>query len=231
MNFSRRSSTAVFGSLLIFALLYIQPSFSQLSAPRQMSENAIPASAQARISAVLGRDQRDYQAAVRRGGFQLRNPKQKLAAEFTDAGVRLQAGTGEWGLALRGYGYGDKLIVSSIVTPQASANRVEYRRGALTEWYVNGPMGLEQGFNITQSPGKRRGEPLTLAFNLSGDLTASPDPDGRGLTLKNSGAPTLRYGGLIARDTTGRELRAWMETSGERLWLRVDDAGAVPGSR
>jgi hypothetical protein len=187
---------------------------------------AVPASAQEQISAVLGRDQHAFQAAVRPGGFELDNPKHRLAAEFTGAGIRLKAGTSHWGMTLQGYGYGDKLIAGSVVRPQATANRVEYRRGALTEWYVNGPLGLEQGFNVTQSPGKSRGEPLTLAFSLSGELAASVDPGGHGLTLSRNGIPALRYGGLVAHDATGRELRAWMETAGERLWLRVDDAGA-----
>jgi hypothetical protein len=62
---------------------------------------------------------------------------------------------------------------------------------------VNGPLGLEQGFNLAQSPGKSRGEPLTLAFSLSGDLSPSVEPSGRGLTLKKNGAAVLRYSALI----------------------------------
>ena len=34
------------------------------------------------------------------------------------------------------------------IAPRASANRVTYARGPISEWYVNGPLGLEQGFTI-----------------------------------------------------------------------------------
>ncbi len=107
------------------------------------------------------------------------------------------------------------------------ANRLEYRREGLTEWYLNGPLGLEQGFTLAQSPGERRSDPLTLAFILSGNLTASIDPTGRDAILSRAdGTAYLRYRGLTAHDATGRELRAWMQVEGERLWLRVDDTGA-----
>jgi hypothetical protein len=39
----------------------------------------------------------------------------------------------------------------------ARTNRVEYKRGALTEWYINGPPGLEQGFTLAKPPGKANG--------------------------------------------------------------------------
>ena len=32
------------------------------------------------------------------------------------------------------------------------ANRVTYAHPGLSEWYVNGPLGLEQGFTIPRAP-------------------------------------------------------------------------------
>jgi len=49
--------------------------------------------------------------------------------------------------ARAGYGYGGDLLKVKQAAPQAKANRVEFERGKLTEWYINGPAGLEQGFN------------------------------------------------------------------------------------
>jgi hypothetical protein len=225
---TRRLLATSFCGLLICSFGFFPSAFSQpLPGHQADSAKALPATAQEQISAVLGRSQRAYQATAKAKGFRIDNPKHALAMEFTAAGVRLRSGTANWGLTLQGYGYGDHLLVGRNVAPRAAANRVEYRRGALTEWYVNGPLGLEQGFNLARSPGKNQGEPLTLSFVLSGDLTASVDPTGRGLTLKKNGVPTLRYSGLTARDMTGRELRAWMEATAERLWLRVDDTGAL----
>ena len=187
----------------------------------------MPLAAQAQISAVLGRDQSSYHAVPRASGFRMENKNHRLAADFTSKGVKVRAGRASWNLALSGYGYGNELRASVAVVPQAGANRLEYRRGGLTEWYLNGPLGLEQGFTLAQSPGERRSEPLTLAFTLSGNLAPSIDPTGRSAILNRSdGTPALRYRGLTAHDATGRELRAWMQVEGEQLWLRVDDRDA-----
>lgn len=64
----------------------------------------LPLPAQAQISAVVGRDRPRYHAAAQAGGFCLHNPG--LTADFTRAGLRVQAGTARFGLSLVGYGYG-----------------------------------------------------------------------------------------------------------------------------
>ena len=53
------------------------------------------------------------------------------------------------------------------------------------------------------------------------------DQKSTGLTLtRKDGQAALRYTGLNARDATGRELQSWLELSGKRLLLRVEDGGA-----
>jgi hypothetical protein len=169
--------------------------------------------AQAQVSAALGRDHASYHARARGEGFRVENRKHGLVTDFAASGIRVRVGTATWRLALRGYGYGDELQPVKAVAPQAAANRVEYPRGALTEWYLNGPLGLEQGF--------------TLALTLSGDLVASIDSTGTGVALSRAdGTPALTYQGLTAYDAKGRQLTAWLQLSGNELWLRVDDTGA-----
>jgi hypothetical protein len=185
----------------------------------------LPVSAQAHISSAIGKDQEVYHAARDAAGVRLRNPDHGVSANFTSAGVRFHLGTSKWELTLRGHGYGDRLLDASAVAPTAIANRVEYRRGALTEWYVNGPIGLEQGFTLQEAPGHANG-PLTLAFTVAGDLQASVDSSARDLTLSKHGAAAFRYAGLRAWDANRRELRTWLEMAGKELRLRVDDAGA-----
>ena len=62
------------------------------------------------------------------------------------------------------------------------------------EWYANGPSGLEQGFTLSSAPERLGTGPLTLALDLSGNLTASLDRDGRGLAFSRAEgeAPVLR---------------------------------------
>jgi hypothetical protein len=139
----------------------------------------------------------------------------------------VEAEPADWRLAFVGYGYSDETPAMPGVRPHAAGNRIEYRRGALTEWYVNGPLGLEQGFTIAASPARRGAGPLTLAFTLSGNLAASVGATGKDLLLSRPGGPpALRYRGLTAHDAEGRELRSWLEVGGDRLSLRVDDVDA-----
>ena len=195
--------------------------------PESVAVSALPLPAQARISSVLGRDDSGYHAFTQARGFRAENSAHQLAADFTETGIEVRAGTETWRLALRGYGYGDDLHAGAVVAPQASANRVEYHRGPLTEWYVNGPVGLEQGFTLAEPPAPTRDKPLTLAFAVAGTLTVSSDRTGRGALLKRSdGTVALRYSGLTAHDSLGRELPASMRIERDRLLLQVDDEDA-----
>jgi len=217
---------------------------------------SLPAEVQASISAALGSDLPTYRAQSRGGStgrFRAENARHELAADFTAAGIELRHGSEVWRMAFRGYGYGDGLGAVTAAIPRARSNRVEYRRGALTEWYVNGPLGLEQGFTLNKPPrskgaacgtraslqeAKRAGqaphlpaqtvsEPLTIALALSGHLTATVDDNRTAMTLTDrQGHSELRYAGLRAHDADDKKLPAWLEVQGEQLLLRVDDARA-----
>jgi hypothetical protein len=108
-------------------------------------------------------------AGLRAGGYQAPNRAQNLRIGFYPAGIRIVPRTptqpfpwqGEgggggwtWGLALTGLGHGEAQRPVAEAMPIPEANRVEYRRGSITEWYVNDQHGLEQGFQIPnlQSP-------------------------------------------------------------------------------
>jgi hypothetical protein len=243
---SKRSIALLIGFLFVF----INTAFAQAApdaaktkaadAPKASSLASglasLPVAAQSTISTAIGRDQSDFHARPDSNGrFRTLNSEGQLAADFSQSGVVVRAGaqggTG-WGLAFEGYGRGrwTDSASSAAATPQASANRVEYRRGDLTEWYVNGPLGIEQGFSLARPPsrtGKLADQPLTIALALSGDLTASLDSNGTGLTLKqHDGQAVLRYSGLSAQDAAGRQLRSWIELRGSQLLLQIDDAGA-----
>ena len=209
------------------------------ASPQGDDHRNLPAAAQAVVSATLGRDDARYQVRAQGSALAAESPAQSLKAEFSRQGVEVRAGSARWRLALAGYGYGDQLEALPEAAPQRSGNRVEYRRGTLVEWYVNGPMGLEQGFTLAEPPegrgGKNQGRPLTIALALGGNLKASPEAGAgaKSVTLSDSqGQAVLRYSGLTAHDATGRELRAWLEVGGEKLQLRVDEhRGALSGNR
>ncbi len=122
-------------------------------------------------------------------------------------------------------GYGGSLVALGDVAPHANANRVVYTRAGLTEWYANGPLGLEQGFKIPRALAGHSAGPLTFAMALSGNTHVSLDEGGQDLVLSH-GDTTLRYGGLVARDVRGRLLHSWLAVRDGQIMLRVDTRSA-----
>jgi hypothetical protein len=64
------------------------------------------------------------------------NPAQQLSLEFNSDEARLKHPQGDAALRLTGYGYGGRLRTPAQAKLMASGNRVEFRRGELSEWYV-----------------------------------------------------------------------------------------------
>jgi hypothetical protein len=180
---------------------------------------SLPAAAQGPISAALGRDEPAYDLT----GFQAVNPAQRLRAGFSRGGVTVAAGGARLGMTLSAYGYASALRPLGSVAPLVSANRVSYAHGLLTEWYANGPFGLEQGFDVAARPSTGNG-PLTFSLALSGNLDVRLE---RGLLLLRGRGVTLRYGGLLATDARGRMLHSWLDLVRGHVLIRVDDRGAA----
>jgi hypothetical protein len=213
------SSCVLLGTLILRASASDQRGSTSLS--------SLPVAAQASISAALGREKSQYHLRAAGRGFEAITPLQRLDTRFTAQGVEVSSGTVRWSMALQGYGYGEALKAVEVVTPEGNLNRVEYRRGSVREWYVNGPMGLEQGFTLSERPGQLNGRPLTFALMLRGNVLASVNEDGKSLKLVDStGRALLRYAGLAAQDATGTQLHTWLEIRDERLLLRVEDKDA-----
>jgi hypothetical protein len=208
----------------------------------------VPGTARAEVSAVLGADEPAF--AVTRSGTALRtaNAAKGVGASFSEAGVRLSSPGIDVGLSLREVGIGASLQAVARAQPTAHANRVSYARGgALTEWYANGPAGLEQGFTLMHAPrvsanaartdAARAEEPLTLSLAMTGTAHASLAPGATSLTLRSSSssngssngsssAQTLTYGGLTATDANGRALHSRLALAAGRVLIHVDAAHA-----
>jgi len=173
---------------------------------------SLPLTAQGPVSAALGRDEAGYRIK----GLVARNPAQRLSARFERSGVAITAHAARFTIALRAFGRGDALRSLAPVSPVVSANRVSYARGSLREWWSNGPLGLEQGFDIARRPAGSGA--LTLSLAVSGSLRLD-----HGTVLLPGG---LRYAGVHATDTDGRVLPAWLQVHAGRVLVRVDDREA-----
>ncbi len=129
-------------------------------------------------------------------------------------------------LGLSATGFGRALAPVGAARPQASGNRVSYARDGLSEWYANGPLGLEQGFTIQRPPaGARRGA-LTLSMRLGGDARAGLGADGASVSFSAPGGPTIGYSGLRASDADGRPLASRLALREGHLLIEIDARGA-----
>ena len=180
---------------------------------------SLPLSAQGAISTALGREQPGYQLRGLRGF----NPAQHMQLGFSRGGATVYSGRAHLGVTLSAYGYASALRPLGTVSPRASANRVSYAHGPVKEWFSNGPLGLEQGFDVAARPSTGSG-PLSFSLGLSGGLT--PRLQGDSLLLEGHGV-TLRYGGLVATDARGRVLRSWLALVNGAVVIRVADRGAA----
>jgi hypothetical protein len=111
------------------------------------------------------------------------------------------------------------------VAARVAANQVVYVHAGVSEWYANGPLGLEQGFTVPAASAGRHAGPLTLELGLSGDARGRLLRGADGVMFTGAGG-ALAYRGLAATDARGRALPAWIELRGSELLLRVAVAGA-----
>lgn len=159
------------------------------------------------------------------------NPSNGLALGFDPEGMRLapaeRAPGWQLGLKLKGYGLPGAARPVQEAELAAIGQRIEYRRGPITEWYENRPEGLEQGFTLTQPPVGGAGT-IELVLGMSGELRAELDGDAHGVRLSDKdGHAVLAYRNLDVVDAQGRHLPAWLALAGESLAIRVDTRGAV----
>ena len=187
---------------------------------------SLPLAAQGPVSAALGANSRAYRVTPAAGGFQAASPGQHLNLSFGRTGVSVASGQGLLGLGLRAVGYGASLQAVGVVTPRLEGDRIVYSHPDVSEWYANGPLGLEQGFTIPHAPAGDAVGALTLSIALQGNLRATLTDGGRALTLSRGGHPVLRYSDLLATDARGRTLHSSLALNAHRLQIRVDANGA-----
>jgi hypothetical protein len=166
-----------------------------------------------------------HQVEPQGSGFRLENPENQLQAEFHNDALTVRHPKGRFGLRLAAYGYGERLQTPAPASIHAAGTRVEYRRGPLTEWYVNAPQGLEQGFTLRERPEHPHGGPLKIELAFSGGL--QPALVGEHIELRRGGRALLRYTDLQAWDAAGRVLAARMVVHSGRIRLEVADRGAL----
>ena len=102
--------------------------------------------------------------------------------------------------------------------PLADGAKTIFRRGSLTEWYVNDDRGVEQGFTLRERPSGHG----TLVLEMKADTTQLLSLERGVLRIGED----LRYHGLAAWDIAGKPMPAHLERRGHTLRILVSDTGA-----
>jgi hypothetical protein len=222
-----------FSAAVLVAAIAVTPSSAQpansnnsIGVSQELAKlDVLPASSRSYLSGELGKELTAYHIEGNPKGFHAES--RGLASDFTVQGVEVRHDDAHVRLTLDSYGHGSGLSkVTSASATRVDENRVEYRHAGIAEWYVNGPLGLEQGFTVSQAGNNSTG-PLTVALALAGNMTARVNDDGKSAILSdNHNQHQFNYAGLMATDANGKELSSRLEVAGGRLLIKVDDAQA-----
>jgi hypothetical protein len=154
-----------------------------------------------------------YRVEPQQGSYAAFNSSQHLKVRF--AGGRSEFDYQGSGLRLSLENEGP--VLGSV----AEGNRVRFEHARVTEWFLNTPAGIEQGFTVSSRKGSGK---LVLTLATSGALT--PALSGKDIVFLDGKTTALRYGGLHSEDADGRVLPSRAMVEGRRIRLEVDDSGA-----
>lgn len=202
---------------------------------RIASETAeeIPAAALSVMSQQLGRDDPAYHMRPDSETDDVLataiNGRNGLVARFTEGGEGdVRVGQARLVLRLDSWGYGDQLVrPGEIDDVEIERNELRYLRGPISEWYVNGPAGMQHGFTLDQRPPGPAGGPLTLTVDLGGSVSAQVTPAADGLKVRTERGAEVDYANLLVVDSADRQLPAWLalvDSDTAHIRIRDDDA-------
>jgi len=195
--------------------------------PAPLSGHAnISLQAQAAISAALGHGDATYRVRALGGGAFAARSAAGMHELFDHSGATIVAGATRVHMQARSIALDGAKVNLADAAPRASGNGVSFAFGSVSQYYRNGPAGLEQGFQLRHPPrGAADGE-LRLTMKLSGNTRAAIAPGADAVTFRHAGSPALTYGALFATDAAGRALRTRLALAGSELVLVVDARGA-----
>ncbi|MDM8542978.1 choice-of-anchor D domain-containing protein [Desulfococcaceae bacterium HSG9] len=202
-----------------------------ITAPCMAEQNdVLPSDAMAAIAKAISKDlSASYDIEKVGDGYAVENRTCNLKVSFSHEEIRFcKTNTDDsYAFTLTGIGY-DTLETPRPAEIKALGNRIEFRRGpGLTEWYLNTPLGLEQGFTLDSPPGNPAGDShARLELTLQGSLDAVLLDD-RTLAFKNSAGQTVtRYAGLYVYDADKKTQPARLEMRNDKLIILFDDSHA-----
>ena len=175
-----------------------------------------------RISADIGRDNSRYHAVKVDNGYMFKDEARGVSALVTAEGMTVTRNDLQWGISLEKIG--DLEIAGNYGIIKPKENRIEIEKGVITEWYVNGPGGLQQGWVVKERPQSDGG--LVLCMKSGGTLKAKEEDRGTLGLYDDNKSRVLGYGGLYAYDADGKEVGSRFAVKGGDILVKLDDSDA-----
>jgi MYXO-CTERM domain-containing protein len=153
--------------------------------------------------------------------FTSHNETQRFSFDIGAEGVQVN-GT-DWTLGLAWVGAGEAPVAMATGVTVSDDSATLERAGGDSEWFVDGPRGLEHGFTLAKRPDDSAGE-LVLDIDVAGlkPVVAGGDV----ALLSSNGSRVAMYSHLLAFDAMGRVLPSRFSATGTTIRVHVDDAGA-----
>ncbi|MCI0710659.1 MAG: FG-GAP repeat protein [Chloroflexi bacterium] len=175
--------------------------------PRQSTAHTpasdVPQPLQMAYSQAIGQDDSAYHFQANEAGYTATNPAHQLAISVSDDTLTITLDNESWQLS-------SEMAASDF---SLGGNRLTLHRGGYDEWYINGPMGLQQGFTLY--------EPANIAFTVGGTLPTTANA--QSLTIGDA----LTFSGLMAYDVYEQPVPVEFDLDDNRLVYVYDDIGAT----
>ncbi len=199
---------------------------NSISAHSKASEK-MPMGLMAAVANSLGRDHLSYHIE-NKSGYVAEVSSQGLSTEFNSSNITIKIDDQKlMNMRLESWGRTGELESADEARISTKANRLEYDRAGISEWYVNSPYGLEQGFTIHERP-EGGG---TILVNIDVDTAEgveAVDAEAKNtIAWQDPDGAKLSYGKLFAYDSTGNRLDANMARNTDGIQIAVDDRNAV----
>jgi len=156
--------------LFFLSVLLINPAAAK-------QNDTLPPAAMAAVAKTMSKDllPASYDISKHGAGYAAENRAHGMKMTLSDEVIRFCKSDNTWSYAftLTGIGY-DVLKPPSPAEVAARHNRIELRRGTgLTEWYLNTPLGIKQGFTLNHRPDNPcKNAWLRLELTLQGSIDA-----------------------------------------------------------
>lgn len=186
---------------------------------------------QYRISEEMGNDDPRFYFYKFGGKITATRCANGLTGEISTEGVIFRTGSFYWSVGLKSILHENHILEFRRPSYLAGAcldkNHLKFQDGTITEWYVNGPFGLQQGWTIERPLGARDTQ-LILALQTSGNVVMKAEGSRHGMILSDlQGNPLFNYRGLLAYDATHRELPVEFVQQGNELSIHVTVGNAI----